>query len=214
MKIFDIFRHFFTRHRSLEALETKNQALKKSLEASIQAQQAPENHKTSEEFKETFQLGLAAGYTGRAIKAIESSLQRIESQMVTKDWFISTFEDKTPDLINLLRLHEEEEKKRFEILNNLLISLQKTAEKVPQPIKTELLSHIAKIEEQLPLTQKMEELLSVVKELGEISYQDLALKLGISVSGLRGLLTHTLRRTDKIERVIKNGKGWVRYKGD
>jgi superfamily I DNA/RNA helicase len=212
MKIFDFFRNFFMKHRPLEAIEAEKQALEKKSEASLQALENYE--KMMENLKEPFQLGLAAGYTGRAIKEIESSLHRIESQMVTKDWFASTFEDKTPDLINLLRLHEEEEKKRFEIINNLLTSLQKAAEKAPQPIKTDLLSHIAAIENQLPLTPKMEGLILAVKEFGEISYQDLASKLGISVSGLRGLLTHTLRRTNKIERVIKNGKGWVRYKGD
>ena len=45
----------------------------------------------------------------------------------------------------------------------------------------------------------------------EISYEDLAKELGISISALRGLLTLTLRRTSNIERVRKNGKGWVKY---
>ena len=208
MKVFDLLRRLFARSQPIKALEADAKALEAKLEA-----QASENHKTAEEFKESFQLGLAAGYTGRAIKEIESSLHRIESQIVTKDWFISTFEDKTPELISLLRSHEEEEKKRFEILNNLLVSfLQKTCEKPPQPT-TESFSQVT-VDEQLPLTPKMEKLVLVVKECGEISYKDLACRLGISISGLRGLLTHTLRRTNKLERIIKNGKGWVRYKGN
>jgi hypothetical protein len=163
---------------------------------------------------EGFKLGLAAGYTGRSIKEIEASLHRIEAQMVTKDWFLSKFEDKTPGLLDYLRQHEENEKERFDRICNLLSSLQKVAEKAPEPVKEELFAKIDEIKKELPLTPKMEGLILTVKEFGEISYRDLAIRLGISVSALRGLLTLTLKRTNKIQRFRKNGKGWVRYVGD
>ncbi|MFQ6120579.1 MAG: hypothetical protein ACE5KE_11945, partial [Methanosarcinales archaeon] len=51
--------------------------------------------------KDSLQLGIAAGYTGRSLKGIESSLNRIEAQMPTKDWFISYFGDQTPKLADL-----------------------------------------------------------------------------------------------------------------
>jgi hypothetical protein len=213
MGFFALIRRFLQAHRPIKALENNVQAQQALGEALQKPEQALEN-RSEEEIREHFQLGLAAGYTGRSIKEIESSLNRIESQMVTKDWFLSTFEDKTPSLVDLLHLHEEEERRRFEILNNLLTSLQKTLEKAAQPEQTIPSPQIIPTEKQLPLTSKMEGLILAVKEFGEISYQDLALKLGISISGLRGLLTNTLRRTNKIERFIRNGKGWVRYKGN
>jgi hypothetical protein len=212
MSLLEVLRQFIMRKRS-KALESEEKALGKSLEALEKTDQALENRDTK--FEE-FQLGVAAGYTGRFIKEIESSLQRIESQMVTKDWFLSSFEDKAPELLSFIRLHEEEEKKRFETIVNLLHALQKDTGRIAEPTKSEetIKSFQPQQSQQLPLTQKMEGLILVVKEFGEISYQDLALKLGISVSGLRGLLTQTLRRTSKIERFVRNGKGWVRYKGD
>jgi hypothetical protein len=217
MGFFALLRRLLHRSKPIEALEKNiqaQQALKITPEALERALENRLAKSSEEEFREHFQLGLAAGYTGRSIKEIESSLSRIESQMVTKDWFLSNFEDKTPHLIELLRSHEEEEKKRFELLNNILASLQKSIEKTPQSTEVLSFTQVTQPPKQLPLTSKMEGLILTVKEFGEISYQDLALKLGISVSGLRGLLTNTLRRTNKIERFIRDGKGWVRYKGD
>jgi hypothetical protein len=162
--------------------------------------------------KDSLQLGIAAGYTGRALREIESSLVRIESQIVTKDWFSNQFLVKTTELLDLLKKHDENEEARFEIIQNSLLSLQKTAETAPEPVKTQLFEHIKTIEGQLPLTRKMQQLVLVIKESREISYSDLATKLGISESALRGLLSTTVRRTNDLERFEKLGKGWVRYK--
>jgi len=159
----------------------------------------------SDMFKDTFQLGLAAGYTGRSIKSIESSLNRIESQMPSKDWFSSQFEDKTPELIDTLKKHEENEQKRFELLKTLLSS-HKISEGTP-----EFLQPLSLPIGELMLTHKMQMLVSIVKENKEISYKDLANRLGLTVSALRGLLSNTLIRTNMIERFRKDGKGWVRY---
>lgn len=200
-----------------EALEHRFEAPQQRFESLQSLQSVPQEPITTEENpsielqKDSLQLGLAAGYTGRTIREIESSLTRIESQVVTKDWFLSRFEDHAPELIDLFKTHEENEQKRFEAVQNILISLQQTAEKTPEPIKTELFQQINAIEHYLPLTPKMNELLQIVKESGEISYDDLHNKLGITVSALRGLLANMMKRTDQIERFEKNNKGWVRY---
>jgi AraC-like DNA-binding protein len=189
-----------------EALQQRSEAL--------QSAAIPEEKSSIELQKDSLQLGLAAGYTGRVLRDIESSLARIESQTVTKDWFLSQFEDHTPELIDLLKKHEENEQKRFEAIQSILNSLQRTAEKTPEPIKTELFRQITAIEHQLPLTPKMNELLQIVKESKEISYEELHQRLGISISALRGLLANMTKRTDQIERFEKNNKGWVKYTGN
>lgn len=167
----------------------------------------------------SFKLGLASGYTGRSIRSIEDSLNRIESQMVTRDWFNVEFEDKTPVLMDELsklheemRIHDENEQKRLEIIQNILEKMKNIANIAPNEVKFNLLDQIKAVESQLPLTKKMEELISVVKIVGQISYDDLAIKLSISVSALRGLLSNMTQRTSKIERFIVDGKGWVRIK--
>jgi hypothetical protein len=164
--------------------------------------------------KDSLQLGFAAGYTGKTLKEIESSLSRIEHQMISRDWFSSEFEDKTPELIQMMNIHEENEQKRFEAIQNILHSLRSTAERAPEPLKTEMMERISSIEMQMPLTPKMKELLQTTKESKEISYDDLSTKLDIGVSALRGLLSNMVKRTKDIERFEKDGKGWVKYTGN
>jgi len=163
--------------------------------------------------KDSLQLGVAAGYTAHFIKRIESSLDRIESQILTKDWFDHKFDEKISEFINLVKIHEENDQKRFEIIQNILVDLKNIVKKTPEPIRSELTGKIEKIEAQLPLTNKMKELLEIVKGAKEISYEELASKLGISISALRGLLSNMLKRTTEIERFEKYNKGWVRYTG-
>jgi len=206
------------RHPSkLQSIESINQAdIQSSINHSIiesirEEQKIPESPPSLELQKDSLQLGIAAGYTGKFIKDVESSLNRIESNMVTKDWFTSQFEDQTPKLIDLMKEHDESQQKRFSTIENLLNSLQKTATKVPEPLKTELFEQIRTIEAQLPITHKMQQLLSIVKEFGEINYAELATRLDITQSALRGLLSTTLKRTNKIQRFKKQGRGWVRF---
>lgn len=157
--------------------------------------------------KDSFQLGIAAGYTGRAIKEIESSLIRIESQMTTKDWFLSQFNNKMSELIELIKLHEQNEMERFKALQSASFSTQKFSEYHTNELKMDFQTN-----QKMPLTGKMLKLIEIVKSNGEISYEELAKQLNLkSVSGLRGLLSNLVKRTGEIERIEKDGKGWVRY---
>ena len=215
MGILDHLRRIFKKKRSTEALETIDQSLERFDEAqrpiaqSFKEDQVPKPTHIELE-KESLQLGVAAGYTGRSIRGIESSLSRIESNMITKDWFGLQFPTKE-DLKLLFNKLEENEQMRFETIQGLLTSLQRTTGKVPEPLRTELTEKIEEIQKQLPLTPKMEGMLLIIKEFGEIGYEDLANRLGISISALRGLLSYTVKRTDKIKRFKKNGKGWAKY---
>jgi hypothetical protein len=169
--------------------------------------------------KESFQLGLASGYTGRSIRNIEDSLNRIELNMASKDWFKTEFEDTTPKLMemiqairSLLQEHDLNEMRRFQVIQESLEKMSNAAKEAPEPVKQQIFHEIESIRQQIPLSPKMKELISVVKQAGQLSYEDLAVKLGITVSGLRGLLATTLVRTAEIERFSVSGKGWVRYK--
>jgi type I site-specific restriction endonuclease len=175
--------------------------------------------KPAEIDESSFKLGVASGYTGHSIRNIEGALNRIESQMVTRDWFNVQFEDKTPELLQEIEklhqellFHEKNEEKRFEIIQNILEKMKNIANIAPTDIKFNLLDQIKAVESQLPLTKKMEELISAAKASGQLSYEDLASKLNITVSALRGLLSTTIQRTNKIERFMVEGKGWVRIK--
>jgi hypothetical protein len=170
--------------------------------------------------KDSFQLGLAAGYTGKSIKEIERSLGRIESQMVTKDWFKNEFEDHTPELVdnidtvkNLLEKHDSEVQNRFKAIQSALERAKTVATAAPAPIREDLLREIETIRNQIPLSGKMKELVSVVKAMRQMSYGDLATRLGITTSALRGLLSNTMKRTNEIERYRQGSSGWVKYRG-
>ena len=169
--------------------------------------------------KESLQLGVAAGYTGKSIREIESSLARIESQMTSKDWFISNFEDNSPEIIeilnhikNTLERHDSSALNRFEALESALNRLSSTARTAPESVKRELVEQIDAIRSNLPLTSKMKELVETVREHKEISYDELCQKLGVTRSSLRGLLSNTMKRTGEIERHSIGGKGHVAYK--
>lgn len=186
------------------------------------SQPEPSTKKLSEPIelqKESLRLGVAAGYTGKAIKEIEASLARIEAQMTSKDWFISNFGGQSTKLIEILtdiktslEKHDSNALKRFESIESALNRMVSTAKAAPEPIRKELVAEIESIRASLPLTPKMKRLIAVVKESGRMSYDDLASRLGVSRSSLRGLLSNTMKRTDEIERFSVSGKGWVHYK--
>jgi hypothetical protein len=215
MTFFDLLRRIFGKKAPSQALQAPLESpLQASIASSVGLLEEKPVFESSQELsestpddtlKDSFQLGLAAGYTGRSLKSIESSLTRVESQMPTKDWFSTQFEDKTPELIEILKKHEENEEKRFELLQNLLTSgrLSERSAELILPSSFPL--------GELLLTHKMQILVSIVKESREISYKDLANRLGLTVSALRGLLSNTFIRTKNIERFRKDGKGWVRY---
>ena len=164
--------------------------------------------------KDSFQLGLAAGYTGKSIRSIEDSLSRIELGMVTKDWFNVNYEDNSPKIIEKLDKIDENTMKMAENIEKIIKSMEMTIFRAPEPLKAELYEQIQAIQSHLPPTRKQQILISVVKEVKEISYTDLAVKLNITEDGLRGLLSTTIRKANVLERFERNGKGWVRYKAE
>lgn len=165
--------------------------------------------------KDSLELGMAAGYAGRSLKEIESSMLRIEGLMASKEWFSGQFGPQLRAIYDSIRIHDGNMAKRLEMIEFLIQSLEKTARKAPEPLKTELLEQIDVLESQVRTpTRKMQKLVDIVKSRGEISYSDLAAELDISESALRGLLSNTVRRTASISRVSKDGKGVVKYIGD
>jgi len=178
-----------------------NQALDSSGQASTQT-----NEQSSIEFdKESVQLGIAAGYTGRSIHDINSTLNRIETVMPSKDWL-------TMQLSDHFRNHEESEQRRFETLVNALSSLHSISLEVPEPIKTRLLDKINLAEQNLGLSDRMKELVQLVRYSGEASYKDLTQKMGLTDSGFRSLLSMTMKRTIELEKFERNNKSYLRYR--
>jgi hypothetical protein len=138
--------------------------------------------------QDSYQLGLAAGYTGRSIKEIESSLSRIETQMVTKDWFTVQ--------LQLVDRRIEDIERALGIIKGAIPTMEQQR---------------AAIVKRMPLTQRMEELLSIVRESREISFADLALKMNIDISDLRSMLSIMTKRTSMVERFRIHRVGWIRY---
>ncbi|MBI4009883.1 MAG: hypothetical protein HY361_01650 [Candidatus Aenigmarchaeota archaeon] len=154
--------------------------------------------------KESLQLGIAAGYTGRSIRDIESSLDRIESQMVTKDWFTIKLEE-------AIKTHENNEESRFQAIEATLGSLIRYFDSLPAQTRLETIKDAVR---NMRLTNKMLQLVSIARDIKEISYFDLATRLNISQDALRGLLSLVVKRTDQIQRFERENKGWVRFKSD
>ncbi len=157
--------------------------------------------------KDSYQLGLAAGYTGKSIKDIESSLNRIETQMATKDWVNNKMQEQYLAIMEFLRKHEENEQKRFELLGTSGGMASSTIPKL-QAIGSVILS------QEIPLSPRMEQALKIIHESREISFENLAFKLATNIEDVRGLLSEMSRRTKLIERFKISRRGWVRYKGE
>lgn len=222
MDLFGLFKRFFTKKAQAEALQSASKRSEALLQRSEALESAPnyleeqtpnESEPSMELQKDSVQLGIAAGYTGRALRDIESSMIRIESQMTTKDWFDINISPRLQELIEFLKQHEKQDQLRFEALQSVILSLSGIAEHAPSDIKAKLYEQINVIKSQLTLTPKMEEAVHIIKSQGEIGYDDLAKRLNLSnISSLRGLLSNMIKRTKEIERFEKDGKGWVRYK--
>jgi hypothetical protein len=191
----------------------KIQARTHALDSSTQANTHALTHARTESYepssielnKESVQLGLAAGFTGRSIHDIDASLNRIETLMASKDWM-------TVQLDEHFRQHESNEQQRLETILNALNSLHSISLEAPEPVKTKLLDRITVAETHLGLSNRMKELIQIVKYYGEVNYFDLAHKMNITESGLRSLLTMTLRRTNEIEKFERDNRKWLRYK--
>lgn len=170
--------------------------------------------------KDSLKLGVAAGFTGRALLDIEHSLSRIESLMLSKEWFSTNFGSKMDKIYETLSYlkenlaeHEKNEEKRFEAIASSINSLRRTAASLPEPFKTTIISQTRNIEKAV-LTPRMKELIDLVKTRGEMSYAELSQRLGISQDALRGFLSRIVRITSEIERFEKAKRGWVRFRSD
>jgi len=168
--------------------------------------------------KESLQLGVAAGYISRSLLDIEDSLKRIEMLMTTRDWIslnlmpkIEQMNSTINQLKEIISKHETNEEKRFQIILEAIHALKSIEPSLPAEAKVPVLSTIESLKK-AALTPKMEQIIQIVKETGEISYTELSQKLQISVDSLRGILSKMSKITDEIERFEREGKGWVRYK--
>lgn len=198
----DLFNKVFRKKRLIDDL---NQSIiNQSITTKPETDQSTALEQPIQLEKESLQLGIAAGYTGRAIHDIMRTLERIELNLPSKDWFSVKLEE-------LLKQHDENEEKRFENLQNLINSLLKTAETVPGPARIELVSKIKAIKDALE-RPRIQELINIIKETQEISYVDLSAKMEITQDAIRGMVSIIANKMPEIERFEKEKKGWVRFK--
>lgn len=155
--------------------------------------------------KESIQLGIAGGLTGRFIHDIDKTLNRIETIMPSKDWL-------TIQLNEQFSQHEQNEQRRFETMVNALNTLHSISIEAPEPVKTRLIEEIHTVESRLGLSKRMKELIQLLKYSGEASYSDLAKKMDLTESGFRSLLAMTLTRTSEIEKFERDNRKWLRCK--
>lgn len=182
----------------LTSLQSDSQALEnQSLQSDLNISDVGQaESKPIEIEKDSLHLGIAAGYTGRVLRDIEASLIRIETQMVTKDWMTLQVKD---DL-----------ERRLETIQEALSGISGVAATLPSYEKAKIMGKVQSIESNLPLTPQMQRIMATLELNKEISYDELAAKLGIQVSALRGLLSQMTKRTQKVLRIEKEGKGWVK----
>lgn len=212
MGLLDRLKQLFTSKSDVKAMEHRVESMEHREESlvsepthSIQSLESPKAIKLSqistgnmeepihmpEIERDSYQLGLATGYTGRSIKEIEASLTRIEGQMITKDWF---------------EIKLQQIDRRIEDIERALGIIKGSAPAIEQ-------QKIA-ILKRMPLTRRMEDVLKAIKEAGEISFADLALKMNMDVSDLRSLLSIMTKRTNAVERFHIHRVGWVKHIGE
>ena len=178
-------------------------------------QQTKENLTEEEKIKEEFKVGVATGYFLRSLKEIENVLNRMEATQVTKDWFLANFEDKTPELMNTLRETNEKLEESFKRLEESVKRIESMLERLQALTSAssnargdyERLQALTSGEE---FTEKEAKALEIIMERGEISYEDLAKELEVSLSYTRALLSKIARNRPDIVRFKREGKGWVK----
>lgn len=111
--------------------------------------------------------------------------------MITKDWFMVEFQKVDRRI--------EDIERALGIIKGAIPAMEQQK---------------AAIVKRMPLTQRMEELLRTVRETGETSFADLALKMNMDVSDLRSLLSIMTKRTNMIERYRVHRVGWIKYIGE
>lgn len=181
-----------------------------------------ENIKEDEKIKEEFKVGLATGYFLRSLKEIENILNRMEATQVTKDWFLANFEDKAPELIALIRENNEKIEEGFRRIESGIKNLESMLERLQaltsassnarddykrlQALVSDENAEIFGDE----LTEKEVKALEIISKRGEISYEDLAKELNVSLSYTRALLSKIAKNRPEIVRFKREGKGWVK----
>jgi hypothetical protein len=201
--VFQWFKRLFKNKQALDSTQSLTQSLN---QANTQTNTQPSDSSEPIEIeKESLQLGVAAGYTGRFIQDIHTTLNRIETLMPSKDWLVMQLREQFSQ-------HEENEQKRFETLVNALNTIHSISIEAPEPVKARLLDTLSTAESRLGLSNRMKELVQLVKYSGEVSYPDLAKKMDLTESGFRSLLAMTLRRTNEVEKFERDGRKWLRYK--
>jgi len=200
----------------LNRFESMNQSIESTKSTIISSDK--EEKSTISIDKESLKVGMAAGYISRSLISIEDGIERIEISMPSKEWItmnilpkIEQVQQAIYNIKEILMDHERNEEKRFEVLLEAINKLKTIAPSLPEPIKTEILSTVASLKS-ATLTPKMQQILDILKERREISYQELAEKLGITTDGLRGILSRMVKVCDEIERFEKDGRGWIRIK--
>ncbi len=197
--VFDWFKRLFKNKQALDLIQTNKQTNTQTNE------QTPPIESPIELEKESIQLGIAGGLTGRFIHDIDKTLNRIETLMPSKDWL-------TIQLHEQFSQHEQNEERRFETMVNALNTLHSISIEAPEPLKTRLIDEIHTVESRLGLSKRMKELIQLLKYSGEASYSDLAKKMDLTESGFRSLLAMTLTRTNEIEKFERDNRKWLRCK--
>ncbi len=190
---------WFKRLKKKQTLEQAQQTLEETNERTNEQTHDNIENSSVELHKESLQIGLAAGYTGRSIHDINESLNRIETLLPTRDWLLVQFEKHFSD-------HESNEQRRLEAILNALESISKLSLDVPEPIRSEIQSEVNNIKNKLATSDRMNELIELVRQNGEISYADAAARLTLTPSGFRSLVSDTKKRTDEITTVDHGDK--------
>ncbi|MCS7123109.1 MAG: hypothetical protein RMJ17_00835 [Candidatus Aenigmarchaeota archaeon] len=210
----------------VEAIVSDGQTIKSDVEAIVSDEKdylsvTKESTLLLEKKKEEELLtGITIGYASKTLQNIEESIARIEKTIPSKEWIKNELNEYFTKLIESIKIalkaideHESRSSLRYESIESALNRIEEIASNIKDKFqKEEIIKGLSEIRKNLPLSSRMKEVMEILKEKKEMSYEELAQKLGISISALRGLLSEMCRRTSEIERFEKDGKGWIRLK--
>lgn len=173
-----------------------------------------------EEKERELPTGIIIGYTSKTLKNIEDGILRLEKSLPDKEWLKGELNEYFTKVIESLKIalkaideHESRSNLRYESIESALNRIEEIASSLKESSqKEQIIKEVAEIRRNIPLSPRMQEILEMLKEKKEMSYEEIAQSIGISVSALRGLLSEMCRRTDMVERFEKDGKGWLRLK--
>ncbi|MEM5874808.1 MAG: winged helix-turn-helix transcriptional regulator [Candidatus Aenigmatarchaeota archaeon] len=212
-----------------EALKSDYQSIQ-SDQKSIQSEdntRATQSFQTStnlatllEEKEKELPTGIIIGYTSKTLKNIEEGILRLEKSLPDKEWLKAELNEYFTKVIESLKIalkaideHESRSNLRYESIESALNRIEEIALSLKESTqKEQIIREISEIRKNMPLSPRMQQILEMLKEKKEMSYEEIAQSIGISVSALRGLLSEMCRRTDMVERFEKDGKGWLRFK--